>query len=250
MDTAGTDRNVLIYAHRGASKLAPENTIASFKKAAELGADGIELDVQLTADRHIVVVHDEQLGRTCNGSGNVMDLRLEYLRGLDFGGWFSEGSAGEKIPLLEEVMDLAKKTGMILNIEIKAVPGKYSTDIEDVLAYAIKDSGMEDRIIVSSFNHYSLVKIRKIYQKIKIAPLYVGIFTDISGYALRLGADLIHPVYDSVTNDVVSSCRNDGIGVNVWTVDKDDDIRKMAEMGVCGIISNRPDAALKILKET
>jgi glycerophosphoryl diester phosphodiesterase len=247
--TADADRKVLIFAHRGASGMAPENTAASFKKAVDLGADGIELDVQLTSDGHIVVVHDERLGRTCNGSGMVMDLTLEYLRKLDFGGWYSEKFSGEKIPLLDEVIELTKESGTVLNIEIKAIPGKYNPGIEEKLAGIIKENGIEGRTIISSFNHFSLEKLKDMHDGINIAPLYVGMFKDICGYAAKLRADFIHPIYESVTEDVISSCKACGIGVNVWTVDMNEDIRKMAVMGVTGIIANRPDEALRILKE-
>jgi glycerophosphoryl diester phosphodiesterase len=249
MKITENDRKVMIYAHRGASGIAPENTMASFRKAVGLGADGIELDVQLTADGRMVVVHDERLGRTCAGSGMIRDLKLEYLRSLDFGGWFSDKFKGEKIPLLEEVIEMTKTTGTLLNIEMKTVPCEQDHAIEYTLAKIISATGIADRAIVSSFDHYSLEKIKNICGGIRIAPLYVGMFKDICAYALKLRADFIHPQFGYIDADTLEDCRKHGIGVNVWTVDGDDDIKRMAEMGVSGIVTNKPDKAVTLLGE-
>jgi glycerophosphoryl diester phosphodiesterase len=249
VNVTNDDKKVRIFAHRGASDSAPENTMASFRKAVGLGADGIELDVQLTADGRMVVVHDRILGRTCAGSGMIRDHRLGYLRSLDFGGWFSEEFVGEKIPLLEEVIDMTKTTGTVLNIEMKTMPGKYDSDMEYALAQIINETGITEKVIVSSFDHYSLKKIKSICCMIRIAPLYVGMLNDICGYAQQLGAEYIHPQFGYIADDTLDDCRKRGLGVNVWTVDGDDDIKRMAEMGVSGIVTNRPEAAIAILSK-
>lgn len=150
-----------VIAHRGASAYAPENTMTAFEKAIELGAQGLELDVQLSSDGKLVVIHDEKLDRTSNAKGWVKDKTLDELKSLDFGSWFSKAFAGEKIPLLDEVMELISAWDGILNIEIKSGVVIYP-DIEQKVAAAISKFNMHDRIIVSSFNHYSLVNLRKI----------------------------------------------------------------------------------------
>ena len=132
------NKKPIIFAHRGASKVAPENTISAFSKAIEMGAGGIELDTHLTSDGYLVVTHDDILGRTCNGTGLVMEHDLKYLKGLDFGGWFSEEFEGERIPLLSDVFELLNERDMVLNIEIKATPGQYIKGIEDEVAKMIK----------------------------------------------------------------------------------------------------------------
>ncbi len=109
-----------IFAHRGYSAKYPENTLAAFRATAELPVEGVEFDVHLTADRQVVVIHDEKIDRTSNGTGYVKDLTLEQLRKYDFGSWFSEEFAGERIPTLSEVLDVFKDTDQRINIELKS----------------------------------------------------------------------------------------------------------------------------------
>ena len=122
--------SIKVYSHRGDTKNAPENTMSAFRKAIDMSVDGIELDVQMTSDGQVVVVHDFLLGRTCNGSGMIKDMKYARLKRLDFGGWFSQEYEKEKIPLLYEVIELIKSKNTELNIEIKATPGKYNENIE------------------------------------------------------------------------------------------------------------------------
>lgn len=239
----------VIFAHRGASKVAPENTMAAFKKAIEMNAGGFELDTHLTSDGYLVVTHDDNLGRTCNGEGIVKDHDLKYLKGLDFGGWFSEEFEGERIPLLGDVFDLLSGRDMILNIEIKATPGKFIESIGDEVAKMINSYNFAKKTIISSFNHYVLLKIKKNYPEIAVAPLYSsGIFAYIGEYAKKIGADAIHPNFRSVTPKVLESCREHNIKINSWTIDNADDISQLYKMGVDGIITNVPDIALSVLE--
>ena len=240
-------KKVLILAHRGDPGNAPENTVSSFRKAMETQADGLELDVQLTSDGYPVVVHDDALGRTCNGRGYVKDSSLAELRKLDFGSWFSEKYTGEKIPLLEEVLELTHEGKLLLNIEMKASPGKYNEGLENRLSEMIRAYDAEDRIIISSFNHYSLVKIKEINTDLRIAPLYVSGIVDAWDYAKKLGAYGVHPLFSSVTDSIVKKCKDEGLAVFVWTVDKAEDILRMAAAGVSAVITNKPAHALKIL---
>src|SRR5690606_20002442 len=150
----------LIIAHRGASDQAPETTMAAFRRALDIGADGIELDVHMSADGRLVVIHDETVDRTSNGKGLVKDKTLAELKELDFGSWFSEGFRGEKIPELEDVLELLSDRDVLLNIEIKNGPVFYP-GIETAVADALQKYGMTDRTIISSFNHYTLVEIRR-----------------------------------------------------------------------------------------
>lgn len=239
-----------IIAHRGASKYAPENTIASFKKAVELGSDGIELDVQLSSDGHIVVIHDEKLERTSNGKGFVKDKTLEELRALDFGSWFSPEFKGQVIPTLTEVMELLQDWEGLLNIEIKSGPIIYP-DIEEKVVNLINkfSKKYKNRIIISSFNHYSLVKVKKIDSDIKTGILYVAGFYEPWTYAKKLDAYAIHPLFYNMIPEVVLGCLNNGISINTYTVDNPDMIKKISGMGVPGIITNVPDIALNAINE-
>jgi glycerophosphoryl diester phosphodiesterase len=236
----------VIIAHRGASRQAPENTMPAFIKAIELGAGGIELDVHLSSDGRLVVIHDEQVDRTSNGTGFVRDMSFSELKELDFGSWFSTKYKDERIPELEEVLKLIEKWDGLLNIEIKNGPVFYP-GIERAVADAIEKHKLAGRTIVSSFNHYSLVEIRKINPSIKTAPLYEAGLFEPWEYARRLGATAIHPLFYNIIPEVMNGCKQNNIKVNPFTVDHPEHIRAIAAAGVDGIITNVPDTALKVL---
>lgn len=238
----------VIIAHRGASAAAPENTMASFRKALEMGAGGIELDVQLSSDGIPVVIHDERVDRTSNGTGWVKDKTLEELRTLDFGGWSAPEFKGEKIPVLEEVLELLYNRKGLLNIEIKNGPVFYP-GIEKRVTKLVRKYEMLDRVIISSFNHYSLVELKKIDPEVKTAPLYMEGLYEPWAYAKKLGASAIHPLFYSIVPEIVNGCKENGIAVNPFTVDQPEHIRKIAATGVDGIITNVPEVALKIIGE-
>jgi len=238
----------VIIAHRGASTHAPENTLPAFKKAIELGAGGIELDVQLSSDGHLVVIHDEKVDRTSNGKGLVKDKTLSELQSLDFGGWFSKEFNGTKIPLFDEVLELFSTWDGLLNVEIKNGPIFYP-GIEKKVAEALEFHNMTARTIVSSFNHYSLVEIRKLDPSIKTAPLYMEGLYEPWDYAAVLGACAIHPLFYNIIPEIVKGCKMHGIAINPFTVDQPEYIKLVAAAGVDGIITNVPDLALKIVSE-
>ncbi len=238
----------IIIAHRGASRQAPENTMAAFTRALELGAGGIELDVHLSADGHLVVTHDEQVDRTSDGKGLIRDKTLQQLKDLDFGSWFSEHFKGEKIPTLEEVLDLVRDWNGLLNIEIKNGPVFYP-GIEKAVSDAVAQYKLANRTIISSFNHYSLVEIRKLNPEIKTAPLYMAGLYEPWQYARSLGACAIHPLFYNIVPEVMKGCKLNGIMANPFTVDQPEYIKAMAAAGVDGIITNVPDIALSIIGE-
>jgi len=234
-----------IIAHRGASAYAPENTIAAFRKALEMNADGIELDVHLSKDNHIVVIHDSKVNRTSNGDGAVAGMTLKELKQLDFGGWFSEEYSQEKIPTLEEVLDLLKDWNGLLNIEMKVMP-KLNEGLEKRLLDMVKSWDIMDKIIISSFNHYSLATIKKLEPDIKIGLLYTAGLYEPWNYAASLKADAIHPYYLAIMPEIVRDCHAHGIQVNPYTVDEPAHIAYMLSSKVDGIITNVPDVAIKI----
>jgi glycerophosphoryl diester phosphodiesterase len=236
----------VIIAHRGASRQAPENTMAAFKKALELGAGGIELDVHLSRDGHLVVTHDEQVDRTSDGKGLVRDKTFSELRELDFGSWFSESFKKERIPELSEVLELIRDWNGLLNIEIKNGPIFYP-GIEQAVSDEVNRYGAAGRTIVSSFNHYSLVEMKRINPAVKTAPLYMAGLFEPWAYARRIGADAIHPLFYNIVPEVMIGCKKNGIRVNPFTVDQPEYIKAMAMAGVDGIITNVPDIALNII---
>ncbi len=141
-----------IFAHRGSSGTHPENTLAAFRAAAALPIDGVEIDVHLTKDGEVVVIHDEKINRTTNGKGYVKDMTLEELQQYDAGSWFSEEWGGERVPTLDEVLEIYEDTSHRLNIEIKSDIFPYDGLVEKVLTIA-NNRGMADRLLLSSFNH-------------------------------------------------------------------------------------------------
>jgi glycerophosphoryl diester phosphodiesterase len=235
-----------VIAHRGASAYAPENTMSSFRKAMELGAQGIELDVQQSHDGHLVVIHDELLERTSSGKGWVKDKTLEELKSLDFGSWYSGSFAGEQIPTLDEVMELISSWDGLLNIEIKSGVVIYP-GIEQKVADTISKFNRYDRVIVSSFNHYSLVQLRKLESRIRTGILYMAGIYEPWKYAAQVGACAIHPLFYNIRPETMPGCIENGIMVNPFTVDQPAMIEMIAKAGVDGIITNVPDVARKII---
>ena len=236
----------LIYAHRGASHYAPENTMASYKKAIVMGADGIEIDVHKSKDGCLIVCHDEKVDRTTNGSGYIKNINMKELKSLDAGSWFNKEFVGETIPLLEEVLDLVKRENLLLNIELKSGPIFYD-NIEEEVVNAVKAHGLEKNVIISSFNHYSLLAIKKIEPRIKTGILYIAGMVSPWKYAKSIGADAIHPLFLTINKDVTEECLKNDIMVNPFTVDRESDMILMRNMGVTSIITNCPDIGRKVV---
>lgn len=238
--------NPKIIAHRGASGYAPENTMSSFRKALSMNADGIELDVHLTKDGHLVVCHDERVDRTTDGKGFIKELTLSEIRQLDAGSWFNEQFKGERIPVLEEVFDLIKCKDILLNIELKSGPIFYD-GIENQVIDMIRKYKMEERTIVSSFNHYSLIEIKKINRKIKTGILYMAGVVDPWIYAKRIEANAIHPLFYNINQRFIKGCRENGLTVTPFTVNEEEYMIAMIISGVSGFITNYPDKAKRII---
>ena len=233
----------MIQAHRGASAYHPENTLGAFSKAIELGADFIELDVHLTKDGEIVVAHDERLERVSNGTGHINDHTLQELKALDFGKLFPGTVC--RIPTLAELLSLVKPSALTVNIELKTTERLYPGLCEKLVAL-VEKFAMEERILYSSFNHYSLREIKQLDPGTMTGLLYNLGMVDPWVYANYVGADAIHPHYYVVAAlpETVKHCHENGVKVNVWTVDDGEAIKMMLESGVDGIITNKPDVAI------
>lgn len=236
----------VIYAHRGASAYAPENTRAAFSLAMDMQAGGIELDVHLSKDGFLVVCHDERVDRTSNGSGWIKDMTLSELKKLDFGSWFSSEFEGERIMTLEEVLELMKDWNGSLNIELKSGIVLYD-GLEDKVVEALRKFSRVESTIISSFNHYSLLTVKKLEAKLKIGLLYSAGLVEPWEYAKKVGAEAVHPLYFSMLPPIVNGCREHGIIINTWTVDKPEHIHNLAKAGVDGIITNVSDIAKEMI---
>ena len=236
-----------IWAHRGASAYAPENTIPAFEQAIEMGADGVEFDVQRTSDGQLVVIHDETINRTSNGFGRVVDLTLEQLRLCNFSNGFV-GHRKVQIPTLREALDLLGPTGLRINIELKnsveLYPGMESEALD-----IVQEAGLLDRVLFSSFNHFSLANLRGVVPTECLGLLYSDGLYDPWKYAHLFGARYLHPHFYALQQpNYMWLCHEAGIGVNVWTVDKNEDIRALAALGVDAIFTNLPDRARRALE--
>jgi len=172
-----------VFAHRGASAYAPENTLAAFQLALEQGADGIELDVNLTTDGHVVVIHDSIVDRTTNGSGEVRDMELKTLKSFDAGSWFAPKFKGEKVPTLDEVLKLVGED-VFTNIELK--PKYFISPLDQLpgkVAALVEKHNLDNKIIFSSFNPWALIKIHRLLPSVPVGLL---IFSGVLGSLARL----------------------------------------------------------------
>ena len=233
----------LIWAHRGASAKAPENTLAAFQLAHEMGADGVELDVQLTADGHVVCIHDETLDRTTTGRGPVVERTLHEVKAFDASGG-REGFTGEAIPTLEEVLELVAPTAMTVNIELKNSIEPYP-GIEEAILQIVEGHGMTERIIYSSFNHISATRLARSSQRSRVGLLFSDVLAEPWDYAQRLDVTALHPNwrYVSFVPETIERCHALGLTINVWTVDNPETVRRLADLGADAVITNRPDVA-------
>lgn len=226
-----------VFAHRGYSAKAPENTMAAFELALAAGADGIELDVHLTKDGEIVVIHDDTLERTTNGTGRVDALTLAELKEFDAGSWFAPEFAGQSIPTLVEVLDLIKNKDILLNVEVKT--GIGFEQINEKLVALIDKYDFWDNIIVSSFNHYALAHLVGLKPGVRTAILYSAALVNPWVYAKSIGATVLHPNHRTLMPEIVTAARQNGMMVNAWTVDAEKDIEWMKACRIDGIITNQ-----------
>lgn len=243
------DNKPLILAHRGAMTQAPENTLAAFRLAVEQGADGIELDARLTADGEVVVFHDESLERVTDGRGRVRRCTLAELQRLDAGARFDPAFRGERIPTLREVFETLGESSCY-DIELTDY-----CDLFGPLAYQVirlvREFRLEDRVVFTSFNPVALLKARRFYPE--------GIFGIIalrgSKGALQrsllgrlVASRLIVPFYTDVEEKFIRREHKLERKVMPWTANQPEEIRKLAEWGVDGIITDRPDLAVQVLR--
>lgn len=225
---------LLCIGHRGAMGHAPENTLLSFQKALELGVNCVEGDVY-HVDGRLMVIHDDRLDRTTDGSGCLADHDFTYLRSLDAG-------AGEKIPTLEEVFETVDlKAGV--NIEMKG-PGT-ARPVADFIHARRKDGWHDGLILVSSFNHGELEAVRRMDQKVKLGILIAGPPENAVAKAVGLGAYSVHLSLKFVDQIFVEKAHLRGLRVFVFTVNDPDDILRMADFGVDGVFTNYPERVLE-----
>lgn len=239
----------LIFAHRGASALAPENTLSSFRLAKELEADGIELDVMLSSDKQLVVIHDTTVNRTTNGLGKVPAMTYNELRKLDAGCRFGEQFKGEHLPTLSEVFEVVGKD-MIINVELK----NYHAPLDDLAVHVVRlieQFGLQDTTLLSSFNPLNASKARATNPAIPFGLLTEpgwmgGLFRGVVGRAF--GYQALHPYSKDANVRMVELLHRQSKQCNVWTVDDPAELLRMRDLGVDAVICNNPSAARAILE--
>lgn len=240
----------LILAHRGASHRAPENTMAAFRLAVEMGADGIELDVQRSKDGEAVVIHNFTVDQTTDGHGQVKDLTLAELQRLDAGGWYAAEFAGERIPTLTQVLhELGPR--LVLNLELKTAT-LFTDGLESEVVRLIEDTNMVHQVIVSSFNPLALWRVRRLNRHISTGLLYAP---DQPRY-LRdrwlqslARPNALHPRWDMIDEQTVVAAHRQQLAVNPWTCNEPEAMLRLIGWGVDAIITDRPDLLRQLLRK-
>ncbi len=237
----------LVIAHRGASTYAPENTIAAFEIAVQMGADAIELDTMMTADSIPIVIHDQSLERTTNGSGSVSAKTVAEIKLLDAGSMFDARFAGEKISTLEEVFSTVGKK-ILINVELKNYASPFDL-LPEVVVDLVREARLSDRVLLSSFNPIALIKAKRASDRIRRAAL-IGSGPKIVRGIIEGFTDYfaLHPEVSLVNQGMVDRHHDAGHKVNVWNVNEESVMMKLLSMGVDGLITDTPDTAKKVIE--
>jgi glycerophosphoryl diester phosphodiesterase len=238
----------LNFAHRGAEHEAPANTLVAFERAAALGADGIELDAQLTKDGEVVVIHDYALESTTDGRGLVAAKTLAELKELDAGSWFAPAFAGHQIPTLQEVID-AVGDRLLLNIELKT-NSLRDDGLPAAVVRRVEENGLCERVILSSFNPVALRRLRQLNPGIPAGLLYStrgSPFVRWRWLRAWVQPGALHPCHTLVDDTYVQWAKGQGYRVNVWAVKDADEMRRVVALGVDVIITSRPEILGQVL---
>lgn len=245
-----------VIAHRGANIYAPQNTMPAFQRGLEIGVDGFETDVHLTQDGKLVLCHNYTIDKTSNGKGSISQMTLGKLKTFDFGSYFSPKFAGTQIPTLRELLELVADDPQIkvLNIELKSPRTNETSIVRDTIAM-VKEYGLFDKMLMSSFDPKLLLEAKRIDPKTKTGFLYspnskfqFRIYRNPLEFAKSLGADALHPFSMYVNADLVKKAHNAGMQINVWTVNSPRSILRLAQLGVDGIITDYPDVVKGVLE--
>jgi glycerophosphoryl diester phosphodiesterase len=227
----------VLIAHRGAAADAPENTIAAFELALEQGADGIELDVHLTADGQPVVIHDFTLERTTDGAGPVSGRLLRELKRLDAGGWLDRRFRGQRVQTLQEVLERFRERARFW-IELKGGAALYP-GIEERVVSIVEIYDVVDRVLVQSFDHAAIGRVRSLNREIPVGALVARAPLDPSLLSTE-AISAICPGAEVLTEALLAEIRRAGLGCYVWTVNEPAQMDRLVEWGVNGIITDRP----------
>jgi glycerophosphoryl diester phosphodiesterase len=235
-----------IIAHRGAAGHAPENTLASFERAVELGAGFIETDLHLTRDGQFVAIHDATLDRTTNGRGTVREFTLAELRKVDAGLWYDRSYMGQRIPTLGEVLDFARKHDVVFYLEVKY---DAAWGMHHALVAALKEAQSAARTIVISFDPRTIAAIRRLDASLMVGLLMKDPKVDAVRAALDVGARQLCPKTTIVTPELVEQAHRAGLQVVTWTANQVEEMHLMIAAGVDGIMTDFPDRLRVVLED-
>jgi glycerophosphoryl diester phosphodiesterase len=249
--------NFILVAHRGASGYAPENTLPALRKAIELGANYLEIDVHQSKDNHVVAIHDFDVDRTTDGSGDVKDLTIDEIKELDAGSWFNPKFAGTKIPTLQEVIDILNENVKLI-IEVKGGSEEYP-GIEENIVSIVKQNRIESQVIFKSFNLEVLELFKKLAPEIPRLYVFVLHFSELN-LTLDKWIDFTD-IYDNpadaqyfqahrwfITESLIEKAHANSIKIIVWNVNTEDEIKSILNLGVDGIETDYPDRVTPYLK--
>jgi len=232
-----------VIAHRGASAVTPENTMAAFRRAVELGAECIETDLHLSRDGRLIILHDTTLERTTSGKGLVKNHTFNELRQLDAGSWYSEKFAGERLPAVEELLDFAGPADLSLYLEIK---GGAGYGVERAVISALRGRKESKATVVLCFDASVLDRIHQLDRLLMTGLLFDSDGEDMVKEAVRVGARQIAPRGDCVSHEMVEDAHRRGLKVITWTINEAAQMRALAAAGVDGIMTNHPDRLVAV----
>jgi len=237
---------ILNIAHRGLSGLYPENTMLSFEKALELGVNSMETDVQLSKDGRMMIFHDEELSRMTGEEGLLTDRTFDELRALDTSGEYRGRFGRCQIPTLDEYLELVSGRDLVTFLELKT--GMIPYDIEEKVRDALRRHNMQDKVYVYSGNHFSVMKFKKLAPEIKIAFPFDNWIFHCGDYSAKYGVQAMVPYYLMLTPELVAEIKGHGILLTPWTVDDPDEMCRLLDLGVDGMMTNRADLLAEVIK--
>jgi glycerophosphoryl diester phosphodiesterase len=245
------NKSIWVIAHRGASGTAPENTMASFTRAVESGVRFIETDLQLTRDARVIAIHDLTYDRTTTGQGEIHQLSLKQVRALDAGSWFGERDgksyAGERVPVLEQILDFAKANDVIFYLEIKS---GQAWGIEHVVVATLRDRNASARVVTISFDTTTLDTVQRLDSTMMTGLLCEIPSPDLVERTVRAGARQLVARGDLITSAITEKAHRAGLQVVAWTINEVEQMRAMIAAGVDGIITDYPERLIELLRES
>jgi glycerophosphoryl diester phosphodiesterase len=215
--------------------LEPENTLRALRRAIDLSADQIEIDVQLTKDEQLVLMHDPTVDRTTNGTGKVVDLTFTEIRQLDAG-------SGERVPTLEEALSLVNGK-VILQIELKG-QGTAAPVVRTVTT-----AGQQDQVILTSFMHQELKEVHRLNPRLRLGVLWGRLPADVVPQTKQLGAQALHVWHEFIDQQLVTEAHSQGLLIRAWNTSKEEDMRRLIVLGVDAIGSDRPDVLIDVCRQ-